>query len=355
MFRVDYHWDRLKTCVVGITYPPEHFSWVTDPNIRSSLERLVQETEEDFQKLIALLQSFGVQIVRPLLPEEGQHLMKPVIAPRDHMAMIGDRFFCDVGDFTASGSRQRQMAPIINLVRDQGNEVIINQGINSAEVIRLGKDLYWSYPEEHLPVIDMFEKGKQNLDYRKYNKIISMLNYHNKHDKIKERFENKIQSLFKDYNNHFLGVEGHIDGCVVALMNNLMLVRGDIDDYYTRATDVHFPGWHKITMYPTDVGLKDPAIAHSKKWWIQGKEIDHALTDFIDYYMNHWTNDISETIFAANTLIIDSKNVVCVGYTDEVLKAYQDRGITPHVIDFRHRYFWDGGIHCITADLDRGD
>lgn len=27
--------------------------------------------------------------------------------------------------------------------------------------------------------------------------------------------------------------------------------------------------------------------------------------------------------------------------------------ITPHVVPFRHRYFWDGGIHCITLDLDR--
>jgi len=27
--------------------------------------------------------------------------------------------------------------------------------------------------------------------------------------------------------------------------------------------------------------------------------------------------------------------------------------ITPHVLNFRHRYFWDGGLHCITSDLHR--
>jgi len=28
-------------------------------------------------------------------------------------------------------------------------------------------------------------------------------------------------------------------------------------------------------------------------------------------------------------------------------------GITPHIAPLRHRYFWDGGIHCVTADLKR--
>ena len=25
----------------------------------------------------------------------------------------------------------------------------------------------------------------------------------------------------------------------------------------------------------------------------------------------------------------------------------------PHILNLRHRYFWDGGIHCSTLDLDR--
>jgi hypothetical protein len=34
-------------------------------------------------------------------------------------------------------------------------------------------------------------------------------------------------------------------------------------------------------------------------------------------------------------------------------KAFNQRGITPHVVNFRHRYFWDGGLHCITSDISR--
>jgi hypothetical protein len=28
-------------------------------------------------------------------------------------------------------------------------------------------------------------------------------------------------------------------------------------------------------------------------------------------------------------------------------------GITAHVVPFRHRFFWDGGLHCVTSDLHR--
>ena len=46
-------------------------------------------------------------------------------------------------------------------------------------------------------------------------------------------------------------------------------------------------------------------------------------------------------------------NVICNNYNEKVFKKFEEYGITPHVINFRHRYFWDGGIHCITSDLDR--
>ncbi len=27
--------------------------------------------------------------------------------------------------------------------------------------------------------------------------------------------------------------------------------------------------------------------------------------------------------------------------------------LSSHIVQWRHRYFWDGGLHCITLDLDR--
>ena len=350
MFKVDYHWDRLKTCVVGSVYPPEHFSWVVDPNIRSGLEQLVQETEEDLQKLIKFLESFDVKVVRPLLPEEGNHFDKPVVAPRDHMAMIGDRFFID------NRGRERQMAPIVNLVREQGNEIIFDQQINSAEVIRLGKDLYWSDPDDFLLIHDVYRKEGVDLDYDQGRKMESIIKQ-SKAKIFRKNRQKKLAELFKDYRNHFMGTEGHIDGILVAIKEGLMLVKEEYETPYIGLANEYFPDWEKINLsFLDDEGsIKQKLVMAGKKWWIPGKETHAGFSNFIDDYLNHWITDVSETRFSANTLMIDPYNAVCVGFPDKVLDAYARYGITPHVIDFRHRYFWDGGIHCITADLDRGD
>ena len=52
-------------------------------------------------------------------------------------------------------------------------------------------------------------------------------------------------------------------------------------------------------------------------------------------------------------LMLDPKNVMVFNYNKLVFDALERYGITPHIVKFRHRYFWDGGIHCVTLDLDR--
>jgi glycine amidinotransferase len=62
---------------------------------------------------------------------------------------------------------------------------------------------------------------------------------------------------------------------------------------------------------------------------------------------------VEETVFDVNMLVIDPTNVMVTNYNKQVFDALDRFGITPHVVPFRHRYFWDGGIHCVTLDLDR--
>ena len=49
MYSVYQHWDPLKVCVVGKTYPPEFFSWIKESDTRRRFEKLAEETEEDYQ------------------------------------------------------------------------------------------------------------------------------------------------------------------------------------------------------------------------------------------------------------------------------------------------------------------
>jgi len=69
--------------------------------------------------------------------------------------------------------------------------------------------------------------------------------------------------------------------------------------------------------------------------------------------MEDWIGEVSETVFGVNILIINPTNVVLAEYNEQAVTALQRWGITPHIVPFRHKYFWDAGIHCVTNDLSR--
>ena len=61
----------------------------------------------------------------------------------------------------------------------------------------------------------------------------------------------------------------------------------------------------------------------------------------------------SETYFDVNCLVVNENTVIFSKENAEVFKKLEKHKITPIVCPFRHRLFWDGGIHCITLDLKR--
>jgi hypothetical protein len=89
------------------------------------------------------------------------------------------------------------------------------------------------------------------------------------------------------------------------------------------------------------------------RWWIPGFEQDTEVINVVETWFDKWVGYVEETVFDINMLTIDPKNVIVFGYNEKVFRAFNAHGITPHVVPFRHRYFWDGGIHCVTLDLAR--
>ena len=64
-YSVYQHWDPLKVMAVGKSYPPELYNYIKNEKVRKVFYQIAEETEEDYQKLISLLKSFGVETVRP--------------------------------------------------------------------------------------------------------------------------------------------------------------------------------------------------------------------------------------------------------------------------------------------------
>ena len=118
-----------------------------------------------------------------------------------------------------------------------------------------------------------------------------------------------------------------------------------------------FPDWEIVSVEDEGWKKMDGFLKMKEKnqgrWFVKGEEDNDDLVEFVDKWMRHWVTYVEETVFDVNMLVIDENNVVCNGYNKEVFDAFERHNVTPHIVNFRHRYFWDGGLHCITSDISR--
>ena len=355
------HWDPLRVCIVGRSYPPEFYSWITVAHVRNLFERIAIETEEDYQNIIKKLQNFGVEILRPELPHktlvDGRHAPPPMF-PRDYLVMIGNTFyenispqfeksynnvkdpswpnctsweqFCslplpiqkeciEVYNFDHGNYPYKQ---IIDRIKSHGNQVkshVNGSIINGAMVSRIGKDLFFGTTS---------------------------------YDQNQEDIKRLIRQEFTQTRNHIVNTGGHGDGTYCPVCPGLIISLHDVPTYANT-----FPGWEVLYLPGQSWSKVSPFLKLKQKnhgkWWIPGFEQDQAVVDTVEQWLGHWTGYVEETVFDVNMLIIDPKNVIVFNYNKQVFDALDRYGITPHVVPFRHRYFWDGGIHCITSDLHR--
>jgi hypothetical protein len=363
-YSVYQHWDPLKVCVVGRSYPPEFYSWIKIPHVRSLFEKIAIETEEDYQNIIKKLQEFGVEVLRPDLPSEslynGQYTPPPM-TPRDYTMMYGNTFYenCshafaresyvnikdtswpDVSTLTEFEQlpdyiksecyirlHQDCLTPnpsrtsydrIIAHIKNQGNQIKSHLGFNSAMCARIGKDLFF---------------GTYKCD-----QDIAIL-------------QQTIDQEFTQTRNHVINTGGHSDGTYCPVCPGLIISLKDVPTYAET-----FPGWEVVYLPGQSWDQVRPFLELKQKnagrWWIPGFESDQDVVDVVETWLGHWTGYVEETVFDVNMLIIDPKNVMVFSYNKQVFDALDRYGITAHVVPFRHRYFWDGGIHCVTSDLHR--
>jgi hypothetical protein len=208
---------------------------------------------------------------------------------------------------------------ILDHVEQQGNQVKCSpQWINGAMCTRVGRDLYFgTYKDEPFDQIEQY-----------------------------------VSAEFAHYRTHVIRTDGHTDGTFCPVVPGLIISLRDIPTY-----EETFPGWEVIYLpgqsWARVRGWTDLKYRNSGKWWIPGFETDQDVVDTVETWLGHWTGYVEETVFDVNMLVIDPTNVIVFNYNKQVFDAFKRHNITPHIVKFRHRYFWDGGIHCVTTDLHR--
>jgi len=371
------HWDPLKTCLLGKSYPPEFYSWIKDPKARNAMERVSIETEEDFIKIQTKLESFGVDVIRPdvsadheqyYIPELNKYAAPPM-TPRDHSGKFGERLIID--------------SPIQKTIRDyfavsdpswpECKNFIDIQNLDDW-ILRELRDIHGfdtnKYLEQKIILKSFYDVlDNHNITYELNSSPVQMntadvcrvgnyLIYPNHRINsadpiIANRLKEMVKSNFGDqYKIGFYHEQGHSDGMFCPVVPGLIFSLQGYVEY-----EESFPGWEVIEL-PGQSWEKVRPFLNLKennqgKWWVPGEENNNALTKCVEQWLDNWVGYVEETVFDVNMLVVDEKNVICNNENDVVFEALERYGVTPHVCNFRHRYFWDGGIHCITADLER--
>jgi len=367
-YSVHQHWDPLRVCAVGRSYPPEFYSFIANSRVRSVMERIAIETEEDYQKLIKLLESFGVEILRPIISEDFSVYLKngkyvpPPMTPCDFSIMIGETFYHNwctemqiyqniAADNWPKISTVGEYDLLPDVIKQEVQAIIDkHQGTISQEYKHILKKI----SAQGNKVVERVIKGKTSLINRAMITRVGRNLYigtHDSNDDI-EKLKQTYIPLFPDHRVRIINTDGHSDGTFCPVVPGLIVSLRDVPTYADT-----FPGWEVVYLPGQSWDAVKPFLdlknKNRGKWWVPGEELNDDFTQYVEEWLGHWVGYVEETVFDVNMLVIDEKNVVCNNYNEKVFEAFSRHGITPHIVNFRHRYFWDGGLHCITSDLHR--
>jgi len=313
--------DPLKHCWLGSGFKTKWFSDLPigkNNRIMDPLKRIADETEEDYQALDKILKDAGVKTYRSFLDIDKygslKNIGKPPVTPRDHFAVIGKKIY-------AVGGNSEGYADVLKQI--ERKNVVIESGvpgyISTAGICRVGKDIWWDVHEDTAQ--DTVNKYKDIWTTEGFRVHISHRGYHS--------------------DGAFCVVK---PGCIVSLI--------DTQDY-----EKEFPGWDVLYLPDQSWDKVSPFLKMKEKvggqWWLKGEEHNDDLIQFVNTWLKDWVGYVEETVFDVNMLSIDQNTIICNNYNKDVFAHFKKHKVEPIIFNFRHRYFWDGGIHCITQDLYR--
>ena len=97
-------WDTLQTVMLGECYSPEFFRDIKNNKVRSALQRIADETQEDLEGYQRILKDFGCTVLRPKLDSNDSimnytdngkltSIPRSPLQVRDCQLVIGDSLF----------------------------------------------------------------------------------------------------------------------------------------------------------------------------------------------------------------------------------------------------------------------
>ena len=328
-------WQPLEEVIVGSVYSPDYFDFIEHAEVRNQIQQILAESQEDLDKLQKTIESHGVVVRRPDLPNKQNWQNKqiknkivplPPLTPRDWQITLGEHLLrvlslreldpiCDAIDIANPGT-------VIDPHRGGWNADHVMSSAVASCIVRVGTDIF--FDNSQWLTTPQMEWIKENV--------------------LDDRF--KLRRAV---------TEGHGDAVFAILKPGLIL--STIHDHNINYQQ-DFPGWKVFRINDSSI---DAAMAIGQfryesldgRWYVPGVKPTENFARFVDTYLKDWTGFVKETVFDVNCLVLDEQHVIFSGYNKAVFDLCESNGITPIICELRHKYFWDGGISCVTQDLRR--
>lgn len=372
-------WDPLKTVMLGDCYPPNFYDDVVNPKIRGALQRITNETIEDLDYYKKVLKDFGCTVLRPKIDRSDsimnyinqyggvsgkQGVPRSPLQPRDAQLVIGEKLYYTINDHYG-------IKEVLSEYDSDYVDISKVEDVEGRKGCKLTREHFealagvdWMTFDDYLKP-DFFDKvmphiAEEIISHHGTSRlpapcvtVVGKDLYVDTADDIFFPFqEQALRRLNPDMRINKLSIGGHNDGCFHVMKPGALISIKEIEDY-----SESFPNWDVLYLPNTGWGqVKGFMQMKSKvngKWWVPGEEENDEFTAFVETWLNEWVGYAEESVFDVNVLCLDDKHVCVNNYNEEAFAYFKKIGMEPIIVPFRHRYFWDGGLHCITLDLYR--
>ena len=378
------HWQPLKQIVLGNCFEPEFFEDVKDTKLRDSLQRIIHETKEDLNGIKKTLEDLGVEVIQvdskwtdscqtnpyksicefiELSKQNSfrNYILKPLIAPRDMYITLGDELFLLGGQYNSQIPKDGKhpldvFETNLELVKDMWENMDTKLGPASPTDVKNGMwedqnsfDLNLEYDPVNFKryVTETYSFGAPAITRIGDTLLVDEKEVYGFWDwycKVKPNHKHKKVRV---------AIGGHNDGSMCLPKPGLVIASPWMNKDFFNDT---LPGWDALIIeHPNDFYAQYPQFKElkNKSWFVDGEMENKPFTNFVDTYLKDWLGYMEESIFEVNMLSIDEKTILSLNYQKEVHNKLKSVNIEPIYCRFRHRNFWDGGLHCLTVDTVR--
>ena len=287
-------YNKLVECWVGRAYSPDT---VTDPFIKD----ILYETEEDLSNFAKLLQDNGVIVKRPEYDKDVDVRRKPqLLHARDHLQKINGKMYV--------GPRYEDNIDNWLDLLDNRDPIITLDNLSAPSIVRADR-IYF----------DAVAITRKRFEYfRDANP--------------------EVECVYERLSNRDFDIERHTDGVFCPVKEGVIIATPS-----ARNLEYLFPEWDILYLDLNTQDLNDMDISREIVW--SPTQIPHEYKKWVGYS--------PETFFDVNCLQLDSEHLMVTRYNKQVFDFLKKHKIEPIIIPFRHRYLWDGGLHCMTFDYER--